>query len=99
MAHDLILLDILLHNIHGFQVLQPLPLQMCETPVLILTARGEEVDKVRGLKLGADDYLTKPFGVLELLARIEALLRRTGVARAASWRFGDVELREATRTV
>src|SRR5262249_28826667 len=67
--------------------------------ILVLTARGQESDKVLALKLGADDYLTKPFGVLELLARVEALLRRSGAARAASYRFGDVELREATRTV
>jgi DNA-binding response OmpR family regulator len=74
--------------------------------VLILTARGEEADKVRGLRLGADDYVTKPFGVLELLARVEALLRRAGNgamggARGKSpvERFGDVELDPSTRTV
>jgi DNA-binding response OmpR family regulator len=69
-------------------------------PVLILTARSEEADKVRGFRLGADDYVTKPFGVLELMARIEALLRRTGLsARAAPIRFGDVSVDPATRTV
>jgi DNA-binding response OmpR family regulator len=69
-------------------------------PVLILTARDAEADKVRGLKLGADDYVTKPFGVLELLARVEALLRRgRAAASMVSVRFGDVELDEGTRTV
>jgi two-component system alkaline phosphatase synthesis response regulator PhoP len=70
--------------------------------VLVLTARGEESDKVRCLKLGADDYLTKPFGVLELLARVEALLRRangkTAIA-AARERFGDIDLDRATHSV
>ena len=71
------------------------------TPVLILTARGQEEDKVRGLRLGADDYVTKPFGVLELLARIEALLRRTRPEQPAGpmVRFGDVVVDPAARTV
>ena len=73
-------------------------------PVLILTARGEEADKVRGLKLGADDYVTKPFGVLELLARVETLLRRKRPVAAAEAtapieRFGEVTVNIATRTV
>jgi DNA-binding response OmpR family regulator len=74
-------------------------------PVLILTARGEESDKVRGLRLGADDYVTKPFGVLELLARVEALLRRAGNgssgarAKPVVERFGEIEVDPATRTV
>jgi DNA-binding response OmpR family regulator len=72
-----------------------------ETPVLILTARGEEADKVRGLKLGADDYVTKPFGVLELLARVEAQLRRLGTASGPRnvARFGDVEVDRRARIV
>ena len=71
-------------------------------PVLVLTARGQESDKVAALKLGADDYLTKPFGLLELLARIEALLRRSGVTdhgRPTSFRFGEIELQLQTRLV
>jgi DNA-binding response OmpR family regulator len=72
-------------------------------PILILTARGEEGDKVRGLRLGADDYVTKPFGVLELLARVEALLRRTAPpgddGAVPPERFGDVEVVPASRTV
>src|SRR5579884_3391135 len=75
----------------------------CAAPILILTARGEEADKVRGLRLGADDYVTKPFGVLELLARVEALLRRGAPQRDDSapgpTRFGDVEVVPATRQV
>src|SRR2546422_11337161 len=69
----------------------------------ILTARGEEADKVRGLRLGADDYVTKPFGVLELLARVEALLRRAAPpgrdGAGPPERFGDVEIVPASRTV
>lgn len=74
---DLIVLDLMLPGRDGFSVLQSLRDQRLDTPVLILTARGTEEDKVRGLKLGADDYMTKPFGVLEFLARVEALLRRS----------------------
>jgi two-component system response regulator MtrA len=72
-------------------------------PVVILTARTEEADKVRGFRLGADDYVTKPFGVLELMARVEALLRRSGTrqspARSIPTRFGDVVVDLSTREV
>src|SRR5690349_21043274 len=74
---DLIILDLMLPGLDGYRVLRALRDEGRRMPVLILTARGEEADKVRGLRLGADDYVTKPFGVLELLARVEALLRRT----------------------
>jgi two-component system, OmpR family, alkaline phosphatase synthesis response regulator PhoP len=74
---SLILLDIMLPDIEGFDVLDRLRREGVNTPVLILTARGEEVEKVRGFRLGADDYVTKPFGVMELLVRIEAILRRS----------------------
>jgi DNA-binding response OmpR family regulator len=95
---DLVLLDVMLPGIDGYQVLARLRHAGFETPVLMLTARGEEVDKVRGFRSGADDYVTKPFGVLELLLRIKALLRR-GEPRDAvpepprrSLTFDDVEI-------
>ncbi len=98
---DLVVLDLMLPGMDGFRVLKTLRDGGDRTPVLILTARGQEEDKVRGLKLGADDYVTKPFGVLELLARIEALLRRTQpAARSATpERFGDIVVDPSARTV
>ncbi len=104
-APDLIILDLMLPGMDGYRVLRALREEGRRTPVLILTARGEEADKVRGLRLGADDYVTKPFGVLELLARVEALMRRASVATSAPEaeplveRFGDVEVQCASRTV
>ncbi len=95
---DLIILDLMLPGMDGFRVLRALREAGRTMPVLILTARGEEADKVRGLRLGADDYVTKPFGVLELLARVEALLRRAappvpgGNGGPPPERFGDVEV-------
>ena len=73
---DLVLLDIMMPKASGYDVCRELRARGTRVPVLFLTAKGEEVDKVVGLKLGADDYVTKPFGVHELLARVEALLRR-----------------------
>ncbi len=73
---DLIVLDVTMPELDGWQTLERLR-DLCEVPVLMLTARAGELDKVRGLKGGADDYVTKPFGRQELLARVEALLRRT----------------------
>jgi two-component system alkaline phosphatase synthesis response regulator PhoP len=104
---DLVILDLMLPKLDGFRVLKAIRQDALAMPVLILTARGEEADKVRGLKLGADDYVTKPFGVLEILARVEALLRRgPGPAAAAradppprTERFGDVQIDLATRSV
>jgi len=98
---ELLILDLMLPELDGFRVLRELRRAGSELPVLVLTARGEEADKVRGLKLGADDFVTKPFGLLELLARVEALLRRAGrgKAKAAVERFGEVEVRAAERSV
>ncbi|MES2522597.1 MAG: response regulator transcription factor [Gemmatimonadota bacterium] len=76
MAPDLVLLDLMLPGYDGFRVLRTIREAGCEAPVLILSARGEQDDKVRGFRLGADDYVTKPFGAMELLARVDALLRR-----------------------
>ena len=73
---DLIVLDVMLPEMDGYELLRRLRETDRSTPVLMLTARGEEIDKVRGLRTGADDYVTKPFGLMELMARIEALLRR-----------------------
>jgi len=73
---DLVLLDIMLPKMDGFEVCRTIRHMGMTMPILMLTARGQEVDKVRGLELGADDYITKPFGVAELLARIKAALRR-----------------------
>ncbi len=88
---DLIILDLMLPDLDGFRVLQHLRRSDILTPVLILTARGEESDKVLGFRLGADDYVTKPFGVLELLARVEAILRRVGQAPGGSPGGEEVE--------
>ena len=89
---DLVVLDLMLPGLDGYRVLKQMRDEGLIMPVLILTARGEEADKVRGFRLGADDYVTKPFGVLELLARIEALLRRSAPSRPVPSRFGDVEV-------
>lgn len=91
---DLILLDIMLPSMSGYEVCRELRRRSPALPILILSAKGGEVDKVRGLDLGADDYLSKPFGLQELLARVKALLRRArGPAEAAGElvRFADVE--------
>lgn len=76
-SYDLILLDVMLPKISGFDVCKQLRKEGNATPVILLTAKGEEIDKVLGLELGADDYITKPFSLRELLARIKAVLRRT----------------------
>lgn len=76
-SYDLILLDVMLPKISGFDVCKQLRKEGNTTPVILLTAKGEEIDKVLGLELGADDYITKPFSLRELLARIKAVLRRT----------------------
>ena len=91
---DLILLDVMLPRMGGFDVLRELRKRNIETPVIMLTARGQVVDKVVGLKLGADDYVTKPFEMVELLARIEAKLRRAPSVPhpAEGHQFGDVRV-------
>src|SRR5690606_7095246 len=75
--HDLIVLDVMLPGLSGFEVLRQLRESGSNTPVLMLTARGDDVDRIVGLEMGADDYLPKPFNPRELLARIKAILRRT----------------------
>lgn len=91
---DLIILDVMLPKKNGYDICRDLRQKSINTPILMLTAKGETIDKVLGLKLGADDYLTKPFEVIELLARIEALLRRSPVQNqnnsSDAFRFGKV---------
>jgi len=77
-SYDLIVLDIMLPNISGFEICKTVRKNGDNTPIIMLTARGEEIDKVLGLELGADDYLTKPFSIRELIARVKAVLRRRG---------------------
>lgn len=91
---DLIILDVMLPKKNGYDVCRDLRQKGISAPILMLTAKGETIDKVLGLKLGADDYLTKPFEVIELLARVEALLRRSPNSLDAlpngAFRFGDI---------
>ena len=97
---DVVVLDLMLPELDGFDVLRELRKLDARVPILILTARGEEMDKVLGLRLGADDYVTKPFGLLELLARVEALLRRSAPpAPAGTTSFGTIDVDPATRSV
>src|SRR5437667_1554352 len=77
-APDLILLDIMMPGLSGWDVCRQLRGQGIDVPIIMLTARGEETDRIRGLELGADDYITKPFSLRELLARVRAVLRRPG---------------------
>ena len=93
-AFDLLLLDLMLPRMSGFDVCRELRRRGIETPVIMLTARGQVVDKVVGLKLGADDYVTKPFEMAELLARIEAHLRRVPAMPhpTEGYAFGDVRV-------
>jgi len=97
-AHDLILLDLMLPALDGFRLLETLRQEGVDTPVLVLTARGDEADKVRGLRNGADDYVTKPFALRELLARVGALLRRPRAAPLPLG-FGAVVVDPATHGV
>ena len=93
-AFDLVLLDVMLPRMNGFDVLRELRKRGTETPVIMVTAKGQVVDKVVGLKLGADDYVTKPFEMVELLARIEAKLRRAPAVSHPSegYQFDDVRV-------
>lgn len=93
---DLILLDVMLPKITGLDLCKKLRGDGNRVPIIMLTARGQEIDKVLGLKLGADDYVTKPFGFMELMARVEAVLRRCAALenqpQLETYRFGDIAL-------
>lgn len=91
---DIIILDLMLPGMSGYKFLKIIRQKDIKVPVLILSAKGEEIDKVRGFRLGADDYVTKPFGTMELIARIEAILRRSGEKEdeKTSWSFGNIEV-------
>jgi len=98
-AFDAIILDVMLPRKNGFDVCRDLRQRNVTTPILMLTARGQIVDKVVGLKLGADDYLTKPFEMMELLARVEALLRRAAtpaavpaISSAETYQFDSIKI-------
>jgi DNA-binding response OmpR family regulator len=99
---DLVVLDLMLPELNGFEVLKELRRRGRDTPVVVLSAKGQETDKILGLNLGADDYVVKPFGLQELLARIKAVLRRryptAGTAQPLVT-FGDVSVDVAARTV
>lgn len=100
---DLIILDIMLPDMDGFQICQRLRTEKVTTPILMLTARSEEIDKIVGLETGADDYLTKPFSIRELMARVKAILRRAelsvnaGIEEHPVIEYGDLVIDKAKR--
>ncbi len=99
---DVVILDVALPEMNGFEVLRRIR-QVSDVPVLMLTAKGEEMDKVKGLELGADDYITKPFSHLELFARIKAVLRRAElpppISAAPSFSVGELAINFESRTI
>src|SRR3989475_9158245 len=99
-APDLILLDVMMPRLSGWDVCRELRRRGIDVPVIMLTARGEELDRVRGLELGADDYVTKPFSLRELLARVHAVLRRPGPRQKfEEFAFGDARVHLRGRQV
>ncbi|NRA36238.1 MAG: response regulator transcription factor [Polyangiaceae bacterium] len=99
---DLIVLDLMLPKLNGFEMIKQLRAEQHTVPVIMLSARSSEMDKVMGLELGAEDYVTKPFGLAELLARVKAVLRRDAIARpraAEVVRSGDLSILVSTRQV
>lgn len=99
---DLLILDVMLPKVNGFELLRTLRGEGNDVPVIMLSARGAEMDKVMGLEFGAEDYITKPFGLAELLARVKAVLRRDAIARPSPTgptRVGDLEIDIGTRVV
>jgi DNA-binding response OmpR family regulator len=97
--YDLLILDILLPKISGLQILEEIRSEKLKTPVLLLTSKNQVEDKVKGLDLGADDYLTKPFAIPELVARVRSLLRRKSEVRSSSIKIGNIEIDTTTHEV
>src|SRR5262245_9898054 len=89
---DLVVLDVMMPRMSGLDVCKQLKAQRPSMPIIMLTARGQEIDKVVGLELGADDYVTKPFSIRELMARVKAVLRRVAPQAPEVYRFSDVEV-------
>jgi DNA-binding response OmpR family regulator len=101
-SYDLVILDVMLPRTNGFEVIRQLRGEGRRVPIVMLSARGAEMDKVMGLELGAEDYITKPFGLAELLARVKAVLRRDAIARGGSEtmvKAGQLAIDPATRQV
>ncbi len=98
---DLVILDVMLPRLNGFEILRMLRNERRTMPIIMLSARGAEMDKVMGLEIGAEDYITKPFGLAELLARVKAVLRRDAIARGdgATLKTTDLDVNVATREV
>jgi DNA-binding response OmpR family regulator len=99
---DLVIVDVMLPKLNGFELVRTLREKQFPMPIIMLSARGAEMDKVMGLELGAEDYITKPFSLAELLARVKAVLRRDGMARLRAdsvVRAGDLEIDSGTRQV
>jgi DNA-binding response OmpR family regulator len=89
---DLVLLDIMLPKVNGYEICRAARARKLDMPILMLTAKGQEDDIVRGLEVGADDYVTKPFGIRELIARVKAFLRRRQAAQTTLFQFDDCKL-------
>jgi len=101
-APDLVVLDVMMPKMSGLDVCKQLRAKRPELPIIMLTARGQEVDKVVGLELGADDYVTKPFSIRELMARVKAVLRRRSIAQPSTseiYRFGDIAVNTRSHEV
>lgn len=89
---DIVLLDVMLPSLDGFSICEAIRAEGCEMPIIMLTAKGREQDVVRGLEVGADDYVTKPFSIRELLARVKAFLRRHKSTEVRVFEFADFKL-------
>lgn len=96
---DLVILDVMLPKISGYEICSQVRREKLDMPVIMLSARDAETDVVRGLNIGADDYVTKPFSIKELLARVQALMRRRGEDEPAFYEFGDYRLDTAAETL